>query len=68
MKIATALLVATLSTAATAAFADETESFMSSFPNMRTYADRYLGAATQPGPRADSSASQELANSVQDEQ
>jgi hypothetical protein len=57
-RIATALLVATLSTAATAAFADETQSFFSEFPTMRTYADTHLndraGAPTAGFPSAGS--------------
>jgi hypothetical protein len=59
-RIATALLVATLATAATAAFADEHQSFFSEFPNMRTYADTHLrDRAGRPGMNYPSSASQE---------
>src|ERR1700730_17633876 len=38
-RIATALLVATLATAGTAALADESRSFESEFPGMVTYTD-----------------------------
>jgi hypothetical protein len=59
-RIATALLVATLATAGTAAFADETQSFFSEFPNMRTYADTHLhDRAGERGMNYPSSASQE---------
>jgi hypothetical protein len=60
-RIATALLVATLATAGTAALADEHQSFISEFPNMRSYADTHLNdPAGQPGVNYPSSVSQEI--------
>jgi hypothetical protein len=60
-RIATVLLAATLSSAGAAAFADETQSFYSEFPNMRTYADTHLNDhADRPDGNFPSAGSQEV--------
>ncbi|MDB5865293.1 MAG: hypothetical protein JWO70_3099 [Betaproteobacteria bacterium] len=65
-RIATALLVATLATAGTAAFADEHQSFISEFPNMRSYADTHLNdRAGSPSADFPSSVSQEIPMSAE---
>jgi hypothetical protein len=60
-RIATALLAATLAAAGAAAFADETQSFISEFPNMRSYADTHLdNRGDRPDAGFPSSVSQEV--------
>jgi hypothetical protein len=60
-RIATALLAATLASAGAAAFADETQSFISEFPNMRSYADTHLNdRARGPDTSFPSSVTQEI--------
>jgi hypothetical protein len=58
-SIATALLIATLATAGTAALADENQSFESEFTGMTTYADLHRNdGVIQTGPVYPSSASE----------